>query len=352
MSDVLVLWIEFAFASLAIMVGGFILVRSADRISDLTGLGRAWAGVLLLATATSIPEVVVGIGAIVAADSPNLAAGGAFGSNVANLMILAVLGLIPAWRGILTDKSPEARQLGIYGIVLSATAGALILLARVDVATSTGVIAVLPLSLPVIYLVFLHRAFGAEMSLSTIDPRRLVIFTPRWLELSQAGQRPSLIPSTVAYASATLIVVAAGLWLSDIGGRLSGELGWSESFMGSLFLAMSTSLPELAVAIAALRIGSIELALANILGSNMFNMGVVLGADAAVFGTGAFFETAGAIHVLTAVFSITMTALILYRPLPHVSFGQSAAFNWQVVVTAIGIGLLFVATSYTTFVWG
>ncbi|MBT4514971.1 MAG: hypothetical protein HOC77_07765, partial [Chloroflexi bacterium] len=266
MSDVVVLWSEFGVASLLIMVGGFVLVRAADRISDITGLGKAWAGVLLLATATSIPEVVVGLGAIITADSPNLAAGGAFGSNVANLLILALLGLIPAWRGILTERSAEARSLGIYGVALSATAGALILLGRLDVASDTQAIAVLPLLLPILYLVFLYRAFGAEMSLTSIDPRRLVVFKPQSLRLGQTVDRPSLVPAAVAYALATAVVVVAGLWLSYIGGRLSDEIGWSESFMGSLFLAASTSLPEMAVAIAALRIGSIELALANLLG--------------------------------------------------------------------------------------
>ena len=111
-------------------------------------------------------------------------------------------------------------------------------------------------------------------------------------------------------------------------------------------------MPEMAVAIAALRIGSIELALANLLGSNMFNMGIVLGADAAVFGTGAFFETIGVIHILTAVISIAMTAVILYRPQPPVRFGRSAALDWQVPVTVTGVGLLFLANSYAAFVWG
>ena len=111
-------------------------------------------------------------------------------------------------------------------------------------------------------------------------------------------------------------------------------------------------MPELAVAIAALRIGSIELALANLLGSNMFNMGIVLGADAAVFGTGNFYEEMGVIHALTAAFSIAMTALVIYRPAPNVEFGRPVAFNWQASATAAGVIGLFVATSLATFAWG
>ena len=352
MLEVAELWTSFGFASLLIVIGGFFLVRSADRISDISGLGKTWAGVLLLATATSIPELVVGLGAIITTDSPDLAAGGAFGSNTVNILLLAMLGLIPAWRGLLTERSDEAASLGTYGIVLTASAGAMVLLGKVDVVEDMYLLAVLPLALPVLYLVSVNRIFGGEMSLVSIDPKRLIIFRPQEIRLSQAGKLPSFVPHVVIYAAAAGGVVFAGFWLSDTGGRLSDELGWSQSFVGSFFLAISTSLPEAVVAVAALRIGSTELALANLLGSNMFNMGIVLGADAAIFGTGEFFIEAGTIHALTALASIVMTVLVLYRPWPSPEFGRPARHHSQVRITAAGVLALFIATSYAQFYRG
>ena len=83
----------------------------------------------------------------------------------------------------------------------------------------------------------------------------------------------------VVYAVAALVVVGAAVWLSFVSDDLAVEMGWDASFMGTQFLAAATSLPELATSFAALRIGAPELAITNLLGSNLFNMGFVLFLD-------------------------------------------------------------------------
>ena len=83
--------------------------------------------------------------------------------------------------------------------------------------------------------------------------------------------------------------------------------------MGTQFLAAATSLPELATSYAAIRINAPELAISNLLGSNIFNMGFVLFLDDVAYTNGAFWAAISPIHVLTGVFAVLMTLiLVLY----------------------------------------
>ena len=84
-------WVQLAAASVVILVGASLLTKSADVIAIKTGLGRAFIGVILLATATSLPELGTGISAVKLLGEPDLAAGDAFGSNLFNLMIIGLL---------------------------------------------------------------------------------------------------------------------------------------------------------------------------------------------------------------------------------------------------------------------
>lgn len=68
------------------------------------------------------------------------------------------------------------------------------------------------------------------------------------------------------YALAAIVIVVAGIWLPLVGVQLARIMGWSDSFVGTLFIALATSTPELATTLAAVRTGAIDLALGNILG--------------------------------------------------------------------------------------
>ena len=89
-------WIQLIGAALVIVVASNFLAKSADVISVKTGLGRAFVGVVLLATATSLPELATGISAITVVGEPDLALGDAFGSNLFNLLIIGLLDIY--WR--------------------------------------------------------------------------------------------------------------------------------------------------------------------------------------------------------------------------------------------------------------
>ena len=121
----------------------------------------------------------------------------------------------------------------------------------------------------------------------------------------------SLSIAVVTYLIAAFLVIGSAIWLATIGAQLTDLLGWDESFMGTQFLAAATSLPELATSIVALRILAPELAITNLLGSNLFNMGFVLFLNDAAHSSGPIWEVASQIHILTATLSILMTAIVV-----------------------------------------
>ena len=112
------------------------------------------------------------------------------------------------------------------------------------------------------------------------------------------------------YVVSALIVVGSAVWLSFVSDDLAVEMGWDASFMGTQFLAAATSLPELATSFAALRIGAPELAITNLLGSNLFNMGFVLFLDDVAYTSGPIWTAVSPVHALTAAIAVVMTAVI------------------------------------------
>lgn len=121
----------------------------------------------------------------------------------------------------------------------------------------------------------------------------------------------SLARAGVVYAVSATVVIAAAVWLARTGEGITHAMGWDASFVGTQFLAVSTSLPELATSFAALRIGAPELAISNLLGSNLFNVGFVLTADDLVLVGEPLWSAIAPVHALTAVFAILMTTVVV-----------------------------------------
>ena len=131
--ELVLLWLQLAAAAAIILVASTRLARSADVIAVKTGLGRSFVGVVLLATATSLPELGTGVSAITIVGSPDLAAGDAFGSNLVNLVIIALADIY--WRRgpVLARFTITAAVVGVLGMaVISITAIAMFVHASTD----------------------------------------------------------------------------------------------------------------------------------------------------------------------------------------------------------------------------
>lgn len=275
-------WVGYLAASAVILVSGFHLCRETDALAARRGWTRSWAGLVLLATVTSFPELLTGLSAVTAADAPRIALGDVVGSLAFNLVILGALAMVGR-RRIFQVASPGHRE--AVAVVAAVTAFALVL---VLVGGRWGPLAAWALLvLPALYLAamwHLHR-------------RGLV--APD--ESSPAS--PSL--TALAVHAALLVVAAAAL--PYVGATIADSTGLGRTFVGGLFIAVGTSLPEVAVTLAAWRIGAPDLAIGNLVGSNLFDL-AILGIDEAAY-QGNLLAVVEPGHVALLLAALMMTLL-------------------------------------------
>ena len=128
-----------------------------------------------------------------------------------------------------------------------------------------------------------------------------------------------------------------------IGDELTKLTGLEASFVGTLFLAICTSAPEIVVSIAALRMGALDMAVGNVLGSNMFNMGVIIFVDDLFYTAGPILSYAAMDHISTALFAILMSCVVIigliFRPRfwPRIWVGADSVDLILLYLGAIGI---------------
>ena len=299
-----ILWIQLGVAAAVILGSSLFLTKSADVIAIKTGLGRSFVGVVLLATATSLPELGTGISAVTVVGEPDLALGGAFGSNLFNLLIIGLMDVFWWNRYLLNHVGMSSVVVGALGIAIIALGGLAVLLH--DMTTVLDAWLVSPLSIVLVvgfavamYFIYLFekRRDSGDRETTDGEPERY------------ASERLPL--HFVIYTVAALVVVGAAVWLSFVSDELAVQMGWQASFMGTQFLAAATSLPELSTSFAALRIAAPELAITNLLGSNLFNMGFVLFLDDVAYTGGSIWGAVSTVHALTAFIAIIMTAVVV-----------------------------------------
>ena len=323
-------WLLLVGAAAAILLLSRFLVSSADVIAFRTGIGRSFAGVLMLATATSLPELVTGISSIRLVGEPDLAVGDAFGSNLVNLVIIGILDL--SWRNgpILAAVGRGPILVGLFGIgVISVTIAAMFAHNAFEFAAGWPIS---PLSL-LLFAVFLAGMFMIYRQGGPTEE-------PDASQLDMTMKRAASI-----YTATMLGIVAAGVVLAIMGERLADSMGWETSFVGTQFLAISTSLPELAASYAAIRIAAPELAISNVLGSNLFNMGFVIFLDDAAYTEGPIWSGIAQIHQLTAAFAVLMTIIAIAALMKTNRGDRPRRFTWE-AVSLIG---LYTAVSVLVF---
>ena len=295
------LWVVLAALASTILISATHLTKNADIIAFKTGLGRSFVGVVLLATATSLPELATGVSSVLSiggSGGADLAAGDAFGSNIFNLLIIGLLDLM--WRRgpILSSLGSAPALVGVLSIVVISLGGLGILIhGNLNLAPSWPVSPV-SVVLIVVFIAALFAVFREEQDSDSYEEHNIYASA-------------SLTRASLVYLTSALIVVVAAYFLAHTGDNLADKMGWEKSFMGTQFLALSTSLPELAASVAAIRIMAPELAITNLLGSNLFNMGFVLFMDDAAYIDGPLWSVVSPVHSITAVIAILMTTVVL-----------------------------------------
>ncbi|HMM53762.1 MAG TPA: sodium:calcium antiporter [Candidatus Desulfobacillus sp.] len=300
-------WLSFLACLAAIGFAGARLSRHGDILAEKTGLGGSWIGLVLLATVTSLPELASGLSAVTVAGVPDIAVGDVFGSCVFNLAILVVVDLLYRRESLYRRASRGHVLSAGFGILLIGTATfALLLEGRGESPVFGRIGAYTPL-IVLLYLIAMRLLYRYER-------REIADFVE---EVAQRHPGVSLRRAATGFALSAAVVVAAGIWLPFIGADIARQMGWHDTFVGTLLVAAATSAPELAVTIAAVRLGAIDMAVANLLGSNLFNI-ALLAVDDLFYADGPLLAGVSQAHALSAITAIVMTGVALiglfYRP--------------------------------------
>jgi cation:H+ antiporter len=312
------IWIEFILCAGLIFWAGSLLSKYGDVIAEKTGLGRAWIGAILIAGVTSLPELASGISAVAWLNTPNLAAGAALGSCLFNLALIAMIDL-SYQPGRVLAKAHEVHILsGGLGVLMLGIVVLGVLIG--PLLNGTGLLGVGLLSVAIVIL----YAIGASMIAGLEKERMSEVLEKEALEGNYA--QISIQKTYTVFILSAISVVGLGIWLASIGDRLAATTGLSSSFVGNLFLAVTTSLPEIAASLAAIRLGAIDLAIGNVLGSNLFNILLFFVYDLADGGAN-FWASLTNANAFAALMAMMMTGVVIislmYRTSPKTPYRVS-----------------------------
>jgi len=283
----------FALSGLLLVLTGTVLTRSADAIAGHLGLGRLWIGSVLLASATSLPELATDVSAV-RLGTPDLGAGDLFGSSMANMLILAIIGLMPPVGRVFRDATPQHAMGACLAMSLNAAAGVFVLVRPVYPGWLIGPE---PVLLAVAYLVGMRVVYR-------YGARGAVPVPAAESAAGVPGLRPALTRFGLA-ALGVLLFAPAFAWSAK---RIAELSGLGATFVGTWLVGFSTSLPEVVTSVAAVRMGAVDLAIGNLFGSNALNMAIFLPMDLAAPG-GALFGGLDPSHAISALIAVILMAV-------------------------------------------
>lgn len=279
-----------------VVAAATVLARRADEIAEATGIRRLWVGSILLAAATSLPELATDVAAV-RMGAPDLAAGDLFGSSLANMLILAVIDLLPPRGRVLRSADPDHALSAAQAIVLNALAVMFVLSPTTVTLFGVGPG---PLILAGGYL---------------LGTRVLFRHTTAAPALPGKAEKRSVGGPLAAFGAAALVVLVASPAFAWSAKGLAEASGLGTTFVGTLLVGLSTSLPELVACLAAIRLGSYDMAVGNLFGSNALNMAIFAVLDLAY--PGALFAALDPNHALSGLLAVVLTGLglaaVVYR---------------------------------------
>jgi cation:H+ antiporter len=359
----------FGIAVIATVFTAIKLSTYANMLSERTALGGMVVGTLLLAGATSLPEVTTSLSAI-GIGKPDLAIGNILGSNLFNLLILAVLDL--HFRKQYSFESAEKEHRYTLGVGIVLTVIVLIALTGVSktVVFGIGGETLLLLSIYAVFLIIASKSRSTdsvEQTLTNDDRQTLTHLThPAQSEVDSlpdgvsvtdqaavyqqlaatkdsSGPGSSVKHAAVGFAISAAAILLFGSLLTITADRIGLITGLSSSFIGIFLIAFTTSLPELISCYVAFRLQNINLAVGSILGSNLFNIFILCISDG-FYRPGAILSGADPVQVLPAFTVLVLSGLVMYSLLRKKSSGPLSYIWPSVMLVAV-----YFISSYTIF---
>lgn len=258
----------FLASAAAVIFLGVQLAKYGDALATLTGWGRLFVGSILVALATSLPELSNNITAV-RIDNPQLALGNVVGANMINMFTMAVVALLFGGRRFLQKVAPEQG----YLIVLAAILTGLAVLFAGWHALAPG--ALTELNLWQIGLSSLFLLVVYVIGMRIVYQRR-----PAAAE-GEGDEDPgmSLGKAWTMFSLVSVGVIIAGVFLAQSADWIANATGISSGVLGILAVSIVTTMPEASATVAAARMGAADLGVAGLYGSCVFNVTILAFAD-------------------------------------------------------------------------
>lgn len=256
--------IVFLVSAVSVIFLGIRLAVYGDALASLTGWGRLFVGSVLVALATSLPELSTNISAVrLDPPNPSLAVGNVMGANMLNMFNMSLVALIFGGKRFLQQVAPQQGYLAALAVLLT---GLAVLFGAIKMDISLWQIGLSSLILIVVFVVGMR-----------------VVYVTKPPEQESNGEADTgtmtLKRAWVLFLFVCVGVVIAGFFLAWSADQIAEISGWASSTLGILAVSFVTTMPEMSSAIAAARIGAADLGVAGLFGSNAFNVTILFFAD-------------------------------------------------------------------------
>jgi len=254
------IWIQFIICSTALTWFSYHLCQEGIILSEKTHISEGIIGMIFLAIATSFPEISTAATSVYFLGKVGLGYADIVGSVVINFMILFGVDYFSGKGRMFLKISRLNRMSGVVILLLSfVVLGASVTRMSGRTIPSFMGLGIENFIIVLIYFIALRKFKNAETVLHVEVKKNT---EPKWVIWGK-------------FIGLLLVVVFLGAWMAKVGEAIVNTTGLSQTFTGVLFLGIATSLPEIIVTFAALRAGSLNMAVGNVLGSNMFDICII-----------------------------------------------------------------------------
>ncbi len=289
-------WVKFFVSVAVILFAGVKLSKYGDKIAEVTGIGRGFIGVILLGAITSLPELVTTISSVSLVKNVDLAWGNIYGSNLLNLAVLSICDFFISEKDFRKFNRNNFLT-GIFSIIIAS-------------------IGIFGIALKRDFIFFHHVSIFTILILLTYFSGTYLLY------LNERRNKNKVVIENVKsfnknriillFCLNAILIVIAGITITYTCDEISKITGLGSSFVGSIFLAVTTSLPEIVVSISSIKLGSVAMAVGNILGSNFFNLSIIGFSDFFYFhGNKSIYLSASHINVILGIILVLLTCIYL-----------------------------------------
>ena len=322
-------WVMFLITAVLIVLAATQLAKYGDIIATRTKMGGMFIGLLLLAGATSLPEVLTSISSL-QQNAPNLAAGNLLGSSTFNMLLLAIIDISFRNQRILRKAALKHAVTGsltvfLIGLVL------FFMLANIDIKIGfIGLDSLIIIAVYVLSVRLIHKDSQRNTSSNVI--------------MEVPANTPSLMSGIIGFLLAAVALIIITPFMVKNANIIAESTGLGTTFIGTTLVAFVTSLPELVTTIAAIKIGAADMAIGNLFGSNMFNM-FALGLTDIFYTQGRFLEAIDPSFLLIGVIGLLLTCMGLIGNLIKLE-----KRIWFVEIDALAIILFYFASLWLLYI--